>query len=408
MAVEKTCILNVDDYPPGLYARTRILRQAGFDVLEATSGRETLKLASEHLPAVILLDVNLPDIHGFEVCKRVRENPTLATTTILHISASSIQDQEQARGLNTGADGYLIEPIDPMVLLATIKAFLRARNAESALRRSNEDLERFAYRVSHELNEPLRTISMYSQLLENGLAGKIGPEEQQCLDFVQGGAKRMRAFIDDLLRFSQATHAGATVGLIDMEGVFSDAIRTLGAAIQESNATVTHSPLPSVIADSRIEHVLQNLIGNAIKYRLRFMFPRLLKRITGASKFEITEWASNRNISNPYFRSSNACMVLTFRVAESAWRSRRGLSKPTAGPCGWSRNLVPDPRSTSPFGNARSISRLFRLAVSATAGRFNSQHVAGGHFESRFAGDCAPALPSKQDVFSWCAGTSAL
>ena len=304
MAVEKTCILNVDDYPPGLYARTRILRQAGFDVLEATSGRETLKLASEHLPAVILLDVNLPDIHGFEVCKRVRENPTLATTTILHISASSIQDQEQARGLNTGADGYLIEPIDPMVLLATIKAFLRARNAESALRRSNEDLERFAYRVSHELNEPLRTISMYSQLLENGLAGKIGPEEQQCLDFVQGGAKRMRAFIDDLLRFSQATHAGATVGLIDMEGVFSDAIRTLGAAIQESNATVTHSPLPSVIADSRIEHVLQNLIGNAIKYRRKDVAPEIHVSATPEAnywRFEVRD--NGMGIEPKYFQS---------------------------------------------------------------------------------------------------------
>ena len=192
-------VLNVDDYPPGLYARTKILRQAGFDVIEATTGNQTLKLAFEHKPAVILLDVNLPDMHGFEVCRRMRTNPALAASTILHISASSIQEQQQVHGLDTGADGYLIEPVDPAVLVATIKAYLRVRHAESALRQSNEDLERFAYRVTHELNEPLRTISMHGQLLENRLAGTLDPDAMQSFQFMQDGVRRMRAFIDDLL-----------------------------------------------------------------------------------------------------------------------------------------------------------------------------------------------------------------
>ena len=90
-----TSILNVDDYPPGLYARTKILSQAGFEVMEATTGSQTLKLVSEHKPAVVLLDVNLPDMHGFEVCRRMRTNPALAATTILHISASSIQNNSR-------------------------------------------------------------------------------------------------------------------------------------------------------------------------------------------------------------------------------------------------------------------------------------------------------------------------
>ncbi len=162
----RASVLNVDDYAPGLYARTKVLRQAGFDVLEASTGNQTLKLASEHRPDVILLDVNLPDMHGFEVCRRMRTNPALAATTILHISASSVQQQHLVHGLDTGADGYLVEPLDPAVLIATIKAYLRVRQTESALRRSNEDLERFAYRVTHELNEPLRSITTHGQLLE--------------------------------------------------------------------------------------------------------------------------------------------------------------------------------------------------------------------------------------------------
>jgi len=273
MDLSTTSVLNVDDYPPGLYARTKILRQAGFDVLEATNGSQTLKLVDERKPAVVLLDVNLPDMHGFEVCRRIRMNPALAATTILHISASSVQEHQQVNGLNTGADGYLIEPVDPSVLVATIKAYLRVRQAEAALRRSNEDLERFAYRVTHELNEPLRTITMHSQLLEDRLSGRLDPEVLQSFEFVQDGARRMRAFIDDLLRYSQATHAGSDVRPLDMEAVLSDAVSSLGAAIQESGAKITRDPLPMLVADARIGNVLQNLISNAIKYSRKDVTP---------------------------------------------------------------------------------------------------------------------------------------
>ncbi len=268
-------ILNVDDYPPGLYARTKVLRQAGFEVIEATTGDQTLKLAFQHRPAVILLDVNLPDMHGFEVCRRIRTNPALAATTILHISASSVQEQQQVHGLNTGADGYLIEPLDPAVLIATIKAYLRVRHAETALRRSNEDLERFAYRVTHELNEPLRTITMHGQLLENRLTGTLDPDALKSFQFMQDGVRRMRAFIDDLLRYSQATHAGSDVRLLDLTTVLDEAINSLGAAIKESGARITHDPLPALITDSRIEHVLQNLLSNAIKYCRSGVIPEI-------------------------------------------------------------------------------------------------------------------------------------
>jgi len=270
-----TSVLNVDDYPPGLYARSKILRQAGFDVIEATTGTQTLKLASEHKPAVILLDVNLPDMHGFEVCRRMRTNPMLAATTILHISASSIQEQQQVHGLNTGADGYLIEPLDPAVLIATIKAYLRVRTAESALRRSNEDLERFAYRVTHELNEPLRTIAMHGQLLENRLVGTLDADSLQSFQFMQDGVRRMRAFIDDLLRYSQSTHAGSDVRPMDLEVLLREAVSSLGAAIEESGAKITHDPLPRLVTDSRIGHVLQNLLSNSIKYSRKGVTPEI-------------------------------------------------------------------------------------------------------------------------------------
>jgi DNA-binding response OmpR family regulator len=107
----RAIILNVDDYPPGLYARTRILRQAGFEVREASTGCEAVRLALGEQPDLVLLDVNLPDIDGFEVCRQIKANPRTASVLVLHLSATKIREGDRIRGLETGADGYLVEPI---------------------------------------------------------------------------------------------------------------------------------------------------------------------------------------------------------------------------------------------------------------------------------------------------------
>jgi signal transduction histidine kinase len=260
-------ILNVDDYQPSLYARSKVLRQAGFAVLEATNGERALQMLSELKPPLVLLDVNLPDMSGFEVCRRIRATPTIASTTVLHISASSAQSQHQVYGLDSGADSYMVEPVEPEVLIATIKAFLRARQAEDALRRSNEDLGRFSYTVAHELSEPLRTITVHAQLLERRLSSEHSGELAESFQFVMQSAHRMRSFIDDLLRYSHATHhTGSNLTAIDVDVILTQVLFHLDAVIQSKNARITHDPLPQLFADARIEHVLQNLISNAIKY----------------------------------------------------------------------------------------------------------------------------------------------
>lgn len=260
-------ILNVDDYRPSLYARSKVLRQAGFAVLEATNGAGALQMLAEQKPPLVLLDVNLPDMSGFEVCKRIRATPTLAGTTVVHISASSSQSQHQVLGLDSGADSYMVEPVEPEVLIATVKAFLRARQAEDALRRSNEDLGRFSYTVAHELSEPLRTITVHAQLLERRLGEQLSGDTAESFQFVMQSAHRMRSFIDDLLRYSHATHPrGGNLLEIDTDALLSQVLFSLDAVIQSKGASVTHDPLPSLLTDPRIEQVLQNLIANAIKY----------------------------------------------------------------------------------------------------------------------------------------------
>jgi hypothetical protein len=123
-------LLIVDDTEANRYAVSRHLRANGFEVREAATGRDALALVEREAPDMIVLDIRLPDVSGLEVARRVRANPRTASIPILHISASFTDSESLARGLDNGADGYLTHPVDPIVLLATIRGLFRARAAE--------------------------------------------------------------------------------------------------------------------------------------------------------------------------------------------------------------------------------------------------------------------------------------
>jgi two-component system, cell cycle sensor histidine kinase and response regulator CckA len=144
----KPLILNVDDTDTSRLTTTLVLRQAGFDVVEAATGAEALRLA-EQLPSLVLLDVNLPDINGFEVCRQLKSSPHTRAIAVVHLSASYVTSQDRVAGLDEGADGYLTQPVEPRELVATIRAFLRLKSAEEALRES-ERWHRVLFEGSHD------------------------------------------------------------------------------------------------------------------------------------------------------------------------------------------------------------------------------------------------------------------
>jgi len=143
------------------------------------------------------------------------------------------------------------------------------------LRRSNDELQWFAYRVAHDLNEPLRTVTAYVQLLELELAGRLDETTTQAMRFVVDGAERMRSFIDELLRYARATQSDRVVATFDCEAMLARIIGKLQAAIETTGACISHDPLPVVHADAAFEYVFQNLISNAIKYRRDGVTPEI-------------------------------------------------------------------------------------------------------------------------------------
>ena len=149
MAFDRSAsILVVDDNPATRYSTSRVLRGAGFNVAEASTGQEALAAAADGIDLVVL-DVNLPDIDGFQVCREIRANPATARTPVVHLSATFVNDADKVEGLDAGADGYITHPVEPPVLIATVKAFLRARRAEEGMRASEA---KFKAVFEHALN----------------------------------------------------------------------------------------------------------------------------------------------------------------------------------------------------------------------------------------------------------------
>ena len=139
MTERATTILHVDDDQANRYAVTRSLVKAGFEVTEAADGFTALQKATA-LPDLIILDVRLPDIDGYEVCRRIKTDPATKHIPVLHLSASLVTGAAKAEGLDGGADAYLIRPVEPVELIATVNALLRTKRAEAELRASEEQL----------------------------------------------------------------------------------------------------------------------------------------------------------------------------------------------------------------------------------------------------------------------------
>jgi PAS domain S-box-containing protein len=141
------------------------------------------------------------------------------------------------------------------------------KHAEAELARSNRELEQFAYVASHDLQEPLRMVASYTQLLSDRYSGKLDENANKFLGYAREGAVRMQVLIQDLLSFSRVVRDGATRKSVDCNVALDEALQSLTSAIEESGAVVTHATLPTVWADqTQVAQVFQNLIGNAIKF----------------------------------------------------------------------------------------------------------------------------------------------
>ncbi len=181
----------------------------------------------------------------------------------------------------------------PLLAVVTIQDVTERKQSEDELKRlltelerSNKELEQFAYVASHDLQEPLRMVASYVQLLERKYTGQLDDKALKYIYFAVDGAKRMQKLIDGLLAFSRVPR-GAPFTHVDMNKSFSQAVKNLSVAIKENGAVVTRDQLPGVWGDEiQLSQLFQNLIGNSIKFRKPDVPPRI--HVSGKSKGD--EW----------------------------------------------------------------------------------------------------------------------
>jgi signal transduction histidine kinase len=279
-------ILVVDDEDAGRFVKTQTLRRAGFHVLEAATGSDALALAASERPDLVVLDVNLPDISGLEVARRLRVPESAPPAPqILQVSNTAVTAADRVRGLEHGADVYLTEPVESGVLVATVNALLRVRQAETALaaaldgeRKARQIAEHasrlkdeFIATLSHELRTPLNALMGWIwQLRHTSLTEEA---RQRALDSLERNARMQAQLINDLLDVSRASKGKLQLEmrLVNLQDVVTDALEFVREAVERQELRLEHRLTPVWVAGdlARLQQIVTNLVTNAVQFTPR-------------------------------------------------------------------------------------------------------------------------------------------
>ncbi|GMT96071.1 hybrid sensor histidine kinase/response regulator [Corallococcus caeni] len=263
-------VLNVNDDPATLYLLSLTLRQGGYQVLEATGGREALRLA-QGLPDLVLLDVHMPDIDGYEVCRRLRADEATHDLLIAHLSSVSVRREDRVRGLAQGADAYWTRPLAEDELLANIEALLRLQaRARDAVRAR----DRFLRVAGHELRTPLTVLRLNLERAVEMIQGdaEAGGAMQKRLAPAVRQLTRLQGLVESLADVSRLSEQEVTllVDTVDFSQLVREQVERFQVPAHSANVAldVELPDTPVLLFGDRrmLEQAVGHLLSNAVKF----------------------------------------------------------------------------------------------------------------------------------------------
>lgn len=304
-------ILAVDDREDNLLSIETILEQENYTIIKANSGRAALKiLLQQHDFTLILMDVQMPDMNGFETASLIYQREKLHHIPIIFITAHNQGEEKMFEGYKMGGVDFIYKPINPELLRFKVSVFVELyqkthqllnhekklltankklereieerKSTEEKIRLLNEqllenniqlnntveELDRFAYVASHDLQEPLRKILVFSDKIQTKYKGSLDDELFQSLEKIAKASNRMQSLINDLLRFSRQTSVHEDFNYVPLDIVLQDVIGDLEVEIEKASAKIQIDNLPEIWGvSSQVRQLFQNLVSNAVKFR---------------------------------------------------------------------------------------------------------------------------------------------
>jgi two-component system, sensor histidine kinase and response regulator len=293
--IDRVNILLVDDQPANLVALEAMLQGLGQNLIKAESGREALKWLLTHDFAVILLDVKMPEMDGFETAGLIRQREKSRHTPILFLTAADNSQTQAVRGYAVGAVDYLVKPVVPEIVRSKVAVFVELAKKNELLRRQadllarseqaalelaaaraelvqdlehkNRELESFSYAVSHDLRAPLRRIDSFSRAVLESHGERLDEAGQRFLSRIREASQQMSQLIDDVLYLSRVTRAELREHEVDLSSLVEMILSRLREAEPARKVQVKIRPALVVNGDGQLLRIaLENLLENAWKF----------------------------------------------------------------------------------------------------------------------------------------------
>ncbi|MCT7951755.1 response regulator [Ancylothrix sp. C2] len=306
----KADILVVDDTPDNLRLLSTMLTEQGYQVRKSINGKLALTAASSHPPDLILLDIMMPDLSGYEVCEKLKADAKTRQIPVIFLSALDTA-MDKVKAFEVGGVDYITKPFHLQEVLARVenqltiqrqqqrisqqnmqlmqqnlqllqeinarkKAQQELLQANEELKRSNAELEQFAYIASHDLQSPLQVIVGNADMLEWKYGEILGDKGSRYINQIVAAGMRMKQLIEDLLAYSRVGKGKSEFEPTDCLQVLQEVLENLQEEIAGNQAVIDYSELPVLMADkTQLLRLFQNLIGNGIKFHRPDVSPKI-------------------------------------------------------------------------------------------------------------------------------------